>query len=48
MAIKENEIKELSEDYDDDNEVDVEWYPIPKGLKEAWDEIVKENGFQNK
>lgn len=32
--------KELNkEDFDDE---EVEWYPIPDGLQEAWDELVKE------
>jgi len=34
--------KEMSDDYDDAGELDVEYYPIPEGLKEAWDEVVKE------
>jgi hypothetical protein len=27
-------------DFDDEGEVDVEWYPIPPGLVEAWEELV--------
>lgn len=34
--------KEMNEDFDDDNEVDVEWFPIPDGLKDAWNEIIIE------
>jgi len=26
-------------DFDDEGEVDVEWYPVPPGLQEAWDEL---------
>lgn len=29
----------LSEDYDDDGELNVEHYPIPKGLQRAWDAL---------
>jgi hypothetical protein len=36
--------KEMNEDIDDDGELDVEWYPIPEGLKEAWNEIILEEG----
>lgn len=34
--------KEMSLDFDDEDELDVEYYPIPKGLESVWDEIVKE------
>ena len=30
-------------DFDDDGNVDVEWYPVPKGLREAWDELHAES-----
>jgi hypothetical protein len=36
--------KEMNEDLDDDGGLDVEWYPIPEGLKEAWNEIILEEG----
>jgi hypothetical protein len=26
-------------DYDDDGQLDVEWYPIPSGLEGVWDEV---------
>lgn len=38
--------KEMSEDYDDEGELDVEHYPIPDGLKEAWEEVVKEKSVE--
>jgi hypothetical protein len=41
MKLTEDE-KLLSEDYDDDGELDVESYPIPKGLERAWD-VLHEN-----
>jgi len=34
--------KQVSEDYDDDGELNVEHYPIPKGLERAWD-VLHEN-----
>lgn len=30
-------------DFDDEGNVDVEWYPVPKGLHEAWDELQAEH-----
>lgn len=39
------DIKELSEDYDD-AELEVEYYPIPEGLKEAWEELLREKGIK--
>ena len=38
MAISDLE-KQISEDYDDDGELNVEHYPIPKGLERAWDAL---------
>lgn len=35
--------KEMSEDYNDDKDLDVEHYPIPTGLREAWAEVVRED-----
>jgi len=29
----------LSPDYDDEGNLDVEWYPVPKGLWDVWDEL---------
>ena len=31
--------KQVSEDYDDDGELNVEHYPIPRGLERAWDAL---------
>ena len=41
--MKEEIDKEMSEDYDDEGELEVEHYPIPSGLQQAWAEVVKEN-----
>jgi hypothetical protein len=43
-AVMEEFNKEINEDIDEDGELDVEWYPIPEGLREAWNEIILEEG----